>query len=296
MNEWRISQEETKTLIQMYKDKECLWNYKSHLYKRTDLKKKAWEAMSAVFQKDLNEIKKKIKHLRSAYVAEKKKVEDSMRSGSGLDEIYIPHLYYFNEFNFLDSVIVLRKTNSNFSLDDTLERAVEATEIQQEENILEELDVPPTNQRKSASSMPMAVGSVRRSSGRRTTAASRSSRYEDAIAAILHKSDASQEPINKYASFGKSVAGQLEELTPVEAAAAMADIQQVLSQHVVRSFERKSLTSNSSSLSSSTEGTDLRNTVFNPLTPHSSYLSSTTGNDLLRNAMKDCDIIFDPEY
>lgn len=115
MPDFRMCRSETLRLINLYKQKEQLWNYKSHLYKRTDLKKKAWGEIAKQFRKDIVDVKCKLKSLRSAYVSEKKKVDDSKNSGAGPDDIYEPFLFYFDAFSFLDDVIVLRKAASNYA-------------------------------------------------------------------------------------------------------------------------------------------------------------------------------------
>lgn len=116
MTEWRIFPDETIKLINNYKQFECLWNYKSASYKRIDLKKNAWLQLAKEFGKNVEEVKKKMKYLRTAYVSEKKKVDQSKKSGSSTDDIYRSHLFYFDEFSFLNSVIVLRPTSSTFDM------------------------------------------------------------------------------------------------------------------------------------------------------------------------------------
>lgn len=65
-------------------------------------------------EKNEDEVKKKIKNLRSAYVSEKRKVESSKKSGSSPEDLYHPHLFYFDEMNFLNSSVMFRKTTCNF--------------------------------------------------------------------------------------------------------------------------------------------------------------------------------------
>lgn len=115
-------------LINLYKKRECLWNINSSLYKRIDLRKKAIEELSQVFRVPGDAIKKKLKYLRTAYNAEKKKIAESYKSG---EEIYVPILFYFNEFTFLDdSIIIKRKTNvSKLFLEELFQRVMALQEI-----------------------------------------------------------------------------------------------------------------------------------------------------------------------
>lgn len=110
MAQLKLNKSDIINFINIYRDYECLWNYKSENYKRTDLKRKAWEEIGHKFKCTADEAKKKIKYLRSAYVSEKKKVDDSKSGG----DVYEPNLFYFNEFSYLDGAIVLRKRYSNF--------------------------------------------------------------------------------------------------------------------------------------------------------------------------------------
>jgi len=62
-------------IINLYRQSECLWNFKSSNYKRTDLKNKAWQEIAKEMTKNVDEVKKKIKNLRTAYISEKKKLK-----------------------------------------------------------------------------------------------------------------------------------------------------------------------------------------------------------------------------
>lgn len=69
--EWGVS--EVFKIIALYRQYPCLWEYRSPDYKRIDLKRNAWEEIGKEMGKSVEEVKKKIKYLRSAYVGEKKK-------------------------------------------------------------------------------------------------------------------------------------------------------------------------------------------------------------------------------
>lgn len=98
---------EVLKLLRLYRQYECLWNCFSPDYKQPDMKKSAWIELSMHFGKDVDELKKKIKHLRNCYNAERKKVESS-KNKHGIPT-YEPRLYYYNQMTFLDPVVSLRK-------------------------------------------------------------------------------------------------------------------------------------------------------------------------------------------
>lgn len=58
---------------------------------------------------------KKINSLRTNYRREKKKVEESLRSGIGTDEMYEPFLWYYRLFDFLGDQDAPRNSSSNFN-------------------------------------------------------------------------------------------------------------------------------------------------------------------------------------
>ncbi|XP_011206804.1 uncharacterized protein LOC105228613 [Bactrocera dorsalis] len=105
--DWR--QAEIFDLLSMYRESECLWNCLNPEYKDVDLKKNAWREIATFFGRKVEDVKKKIKNLRTSYVLEKKKVERK-RAESGRSS-YEPRLFYYDEMTFLDPVIILRFLN-----------------------------------------------------------------------------------------------------------------------------------------------------------------------------------------
>lgn len=61
----------------------------------------------------LNDLKNKIRCLRTTYTQEKSKAEKK-KSGQGTDEIYKPHLKWFDRADtFLHNIVVFRNSSSN---------------------------------------------------------------------------------------------------------------------------------------------------------------------------------------
>ena len=58
-------------------------------------------------------MKKKINIYRSNFRKEAKKVEDSMRSGSGTDDVYTPTWTYYEDLVFLKDQEAIRSSTSN---------------------------------------------------------------------------------------------------------------------------------------------------------------------------------------
>nr|CAH7734313.1 unnamed protein product [Callosobruchus chinensis] len=89
----------TETFLRDFdKEHECLWKIKSPAYHDKNARKRAMDILIAKFQEvknDTNEdfVKKKINNFRTSHKRELKLVNNSIRSGVGLDEIYKPILW-----------------------------------------------------------------------------------------------------------------------------------------------------------------------------------------------------------
>lgn len=119
------SSDTTLKFILLYKEQECLWKVDNITYRDRS-------ARIAALRKILNgmnlpgltmdDVKKKIKYLRSTYMVEVNKIEKSMLSNDGT-EIYVPCLTWFNVMNsFIQSINIEKESflkhelNSSVSL------------------------------------------------------------------------------------------------------------------------------------------------------------------------------------
>lgn len=108
--------------IQLYKSYPWLWKVKSKEYSNRNIKDRAYDVLIEKM-KEVDEsanrdaVVKKNNSLRSAYRKEIKKIKDSERSGAGKEEVYTPHLWYFDEIDFIRDQEIPRGTISN--MDDT---------------------------------------------------------------------------------------------------------------------------------------------------------------------------------
>ncbi|XP_074029364.1 uncharacterized protein [Leptinotarsa decemlineata] len=168
------------------------------------------------------EIKNKIRALRSTYSQEKKKIRDSMKSGAGAEDIYVPSVKWFKEMDaFLRNIEDnKRPTQDNFNMQ--REEAVDEQQQQDEEAIMtarqEKSQEPP--QEKSQEPPQKKI---------RATA---KLRQVTAVVNDLKKitETITHEPANEheYIAFGRSVAAQLMTLTAFSAIKAQERIQSVL--------------------------------------------------------------------
>ncbi|GBP10101.1 hypothetical protein EVAR_73140_1 [Eumeta japonica] len=89
---------EIKELIHQYKEHDCLWNIHSANYKNKPLKTRAWAEIANFFHKTPNEVKRKMRYLRAAYVHEKRRVDASKKSDP--EAPHTPSLFYYKEMDF----------------------------------------------------------------------------------------------------------------------------------------------------------------------------------------------------
>ncbi|PIO23903.1 hypothetical protein AB205_0132750, partial [Aquarana catesbeiana] len=73
---------------------------------------------------DITYLKAKIGSLRSTYNSERKKVQDSLRSGASADDIYFPRLWYYHSLHFLSDQMEPRPSLSTLP-----SNSAEATEV-----------------------------------------------------------------------------------------------------------------------------------------------------------------------
>lgn len=107
--------------IETYKNYPALWKIKSQKYSDRNAKSMAYaaliEKMKEVDPEATREtVVKKINSIRTAFRKELKKVTDSEKSGAGEDEIYVPHLWYFDLLSFLKDQESPRASKSNIEV------------------------------------------------------------------------------------------------------------------------------------------------------------------------------------
>jgi len=109
----RWNSETTIKFIQEFKTYECLWNQKSPTYKNKHAKEAAYQKLIEemhIADFGVPEVKKKMRTLRSTYYQEKKKIQNSIRSGNGTDTLYVPNIPWYQEMNSLLTDVDERQT------------------------------------------------------------------------------------------------------------------------------------------------------------------------------------------
>lgn len=101
------SREFITEFINVFRENPCLWKTSLIEYKIKSVKQSAYHKLLEISRKyepqtSIDDVKKKIQSLRASHRKERRKVKDSLRTGSGIDEIYVPKLWYYTELDFLD--------------------------------------------------------------------------------------------------------------------------------------------------------------------------------------------------
>jgi len=94
----RWNDELTCKYVELYKEHECLWNMNSILYKRKDARQSALEEIVRKMGLEnftIEDAKHKIKSLRATYQQESHKIDKSLSSGAGLEDVYKPSMKWF---------------------------------------------------------------------------------------------------------------------------------------------------------------------------------------------------------
>ncbi|XP_063816753.1 uncharacterized protein LOC135056001 [Pseudophryne corroboree] len=129
--------------ISLYREEECLWLTSSPDYSNKQKREAAYNCLveyskPTFFEASMAWVRKKIANIRTVFVKENRKVEESKRSGAGTDKIYVPQLWYYKELNFL-----LEKRSAKESLVVMAEPEKGSLDVEEAEETPEELSRTP---------------------------------------------------------------------------------------------------------------------------------------------------------
>lgn len=133
------SKEFIRHFIEVYKSYPCLWKVRSKDYTNKNLKNKTYEKLVEVCKTiypDANKdyVIKKIQSFRGSFRKEAKKVAESMRSGAGADDVYVPTLWYYDLLLFTSDQEIPTASISNMDTDELEAGCDNGAEEQAENN------------------------------------------------------------------------------------------------------------------------------------------------------------------
>ncbi|XP_034482582.1 uncharacterized protein LOC117788036 [Drosophila innubila] len=90
----------------IYRSLPCLWKITDEVYKNKQLKKAAYEKLLVCYKKidpqaNVDTMRRRMNGIRTCFRRELRKVEMSELRAKKTSDIYVPHLWYFNELIFL---------------------------------------------------------------------------------------------------------------------------------------------------------------------------------------------------
>lgn len=119
--------------IEQYQSFPCLWLIKSKEYSDRNKKDLAYAELVKKYKEfdpsaDRSTVVKKINALRTVYKKELAKVNNSLKSGAGADDVYKPSLWYFDLLHFLNNQDSARPARSTMD-DGDEERSQDVSKI-----------------------------------------------------------------------------------------------------------------------------------------------------------------------
>jgi hypothetical protein len=104
-----------QNFLEIYRNHECLWN-KSEQYHKTNIREKAYTTLHRELnlpQLSVNDIRAKIKTIRTRYSSELAKIRKSEKSGAGSNDLYVPRLFWFKQADSLLRDVCMPKDSSS---------------------------------------------------------------------------------------------------------------------------------------------------------------------------------------
>ncbi|XP_074030549.1 uncharacterized protein [Leptinotarsa decemlineata] len=99
-------------LINLYREREVLWNPVHNDYKNKIKKLDAWNDISKIMKGDTGEVKKKMESLLTSFRRERQKQDNSFKTGSGTDTIFKSSWFAFKDMLFLMDKFIPKETKN----------------------------------------------------------------------------------------------------------------------------------------------------------------------------------------
>ncbi|KAL4709229.1 hypothetical protein ACJJTC_010529 [Scirpophaga incertulas] len=232
----------TIKFIQLYKLHPCLWDFSSKDYKNKQKRDAAYitiiEEMN-ISGFSVTDVKNKINNLRSTYSQEIKKIQDSKKSGAGLDNVYISNIKWLNEMEEVFAKNLKKQVFENVNQANN-----EVSESQENDFIsvaVSSQDTPTNIEVPTSTPTTSTVGKTPRTK----------KRTRDIVKAIsdLKKinDDANFEEETQWDAFGKSIAMQLKTMSVENALLAQCQLQRILTEFGLKDHREKNSSSSAMS-------------------------------------------------
>ncbi|XP_020723102.1 uncharacterized protein LOC126926324 isoform X1 [Bombus affinis] len=205
----KLNKNQTSKFVTLYREHECLWDIASKDYKNKAMRESALKKICEDMQMEgfgVEDVKNKIKSIRSTYYLELDKIKRSTTSGAS-GNVYEPKMKWFTELDsFIKNVVVKRKTpDNNDSTQSESENNVTAAPT-----ICSEIESSKTKSKKNKMSRLSSIVSS---------------------AKLLQNDICRVEEEDEFDVFGKHVAKQLRKLSTEQGIVAQEEIQSVITKY-----------------------------------------------------------------
>lgn len=102
MTEFNWDDSAVLLLVDKYQENVLLWNPRHMDFKNRNKRSDAIREIASLFNIASSEIERKLKNLSSHYFREKRKYEESEKSGSGREDVQLPKWFAYKALSFLN--------------------------------------------------------------------------------------------------------------------------------------------------------------------------------------------------
>ena len=212
--------------LEIYEKYDVLWNNEIDEYRRKEprdrnMVKLVAELNNEGFNVDAEEVRRRIKSIKTTYSEELRKIDKSKKSGAGIDDVYEPKLSWFSQADrFLNNVTASRKSTTNLVI---METVLLEEEKEQSSFELEGEALPPkrkdTSIKKDPLSEPVKQKKAKTSLDRVEMAITDLNKIAQATAVA---------PDDELDHFGKYVTASLKKLPLINALTCQEQIQRII--------------------------------------------------------------------
>ncbi|XP_013181313.1 PREDICTED: uncharacterized protein LOC106127679 isoform X1 [Papilio xuthus] len=216
----KLTEDQTLQFIMLYKENSCLWDISSEDYKDRAMRQSALERICEGMQLQsltVDDVKSKIKSIRSTYYLELDKIKKSLDSNAS--HVYEPKMKWFPEFHsFIKDVVVKRKPLEYFIDNSVFEHLEQSEDTTHGDSNVVASPAEPRRKRSRISKLSTIVSNVEEM------------QYDVPKTKIKTEED-------EFDVFGKHVAKQLRELSLKQAILGQDEIQRVITKCRLRDLK-----------------------------------------------------------
>ncbi|KAK7485153.1 hypothetical protein BaRGS_00023563, partial [Batillaria attramentaria] len=99
--------------IELYRQHECIWNVQDPKYHDRNVAREAYIDIARAMNMTEDEVKKKVRSLRTQYVQKLNQYTSQIKSGAAADDVQLPTWKFFQPLHFLKPFVILKNGRDN---------------------------------------------------------------------------------------------------------------------------------------------------------------------------------------